>query len=161
MIAVGGKEMIQKLDAILGKHPFFKGLNKTQLKVIEGCAKNTHFAEGKTIFLEGDPADAFYFIQEGSVSIELTMPNHPRSSVHKVGEGDILGWSWVSPPYKWHFNARALKATKAIAFDARCLRSKLDGDHELGYELLKRFAEVIVQRLDATQVQLLKVTKES
>jgi CRP/FNR family transcriptional regulator, cyclic AMP receptor protein len=148
--------MIQKLDAMLKKHPFFKGLTDKQLKVIAGCAKHTRFAEGKTIFLEGDPADAFYFLQEGSVSIELTMPNQPRSSVHTVGAGDILGWSWVSPPYHWHFNARALKATKAIAFDARCLRSKLDEDHELGYELLKRFAQVIVQRLDATQVQLLK-----
>jgi CRP/FNR family transcriptional regulator, cyclic AMP receptor protein len=154
-------DMIQKLDSTLRKHPFFKGLTDKQLKVIEGCAKNARFAEGKTIFVEGDPADAFYFIQEGSVSIELTMPNRPRSSVHTVGAGDVLGWSWVSPPYHWHFNARALKPTKAIAFDARCLRSKLDDDHELGYELLKRFSEVIVQRLDATQVQLLKATRDT
>ena len=112
-------------------------------------------------FVEGDPADAFYFIEEGAVSIELTVPDRPRSSVHQVGAGEILGWSWVSPPYHWHFNARALKATKAIAFDARCLRAKLEADHELGYELLRRFAEVIVQRLDATQVQLLKMKKEN
>lgn len=153
--------MIQTLDSTLKKHPFFKVLSDKQLKVIEGCAKNVRFAEGKTIFVEGDPADAFYFIEEGSVSIELTVPDRPRSSVHQVGTGDILGWSWVSPPYHWHFNARALKATKAIAFDARCLRAKLDEDHALGYELLKRFAEVIVQRLDATQVQLLKMKKEN
>lgn len=88
------------------------------------------------------------------------MPDHPISPVHTVGAGDILGWSWVAPPYHWHFNARALEATKAIAFDARCLRSKLEQDHQLGYELLKRFSEVIVQRLDATQVQLLRLTKE-
>lgn len=153
--------MIEKLDSVLRKHPFFKGMTDKQLKVIEGCAKNARFAEGKTIFLEGDQADAFYFLQEGSVSIELTVPNRPRSSVHTVGAGEILGWSWVSPPYHWHFNARALKATKAIAFDARCLRSKLEADHELGYELLRRFSEVIVQRLDATQVQLLKMKKEN
>lgn len=153
--------MIQKLDSMLRKHPFFKGMSEKQLKVIEGCAKNARFAEGKTLFLEGDPADAFYFLQEGSVSIELTVPNRPRSSVHTVGAGEILGWSWVSPPYHWHFNARALKPVKAIAFDARCLRSKLDQDHELGYELLRRFSEVIVQRLDATQVQLLKMKKEN
>jgi CRP/FNR family transcriptional regulator, cyclic AMP receptor protein len=153
--------MVQKLDSILKRHPFFKGLTDKQLKVIEGCAKNVRFGEGKTVFVEGDPADAFYFIEEGSVSIELTMPDRPRSSVHTVGAGDVLGWSWVSPPYHWHFNARALKPTKAVAFDARCLRSKLDDDHELGYQLLKRFSEVIVQRLDATQVQLLKATRES
>ncbi len=153
--------MMETLDSLLKKHPFFKGLSDKQLKVIKGCAKNARFAEGKTIFVEGDPADAFYFIEEGAVSIELTVPDRPRSSVHQVGAGEILGWSWVSPPYHWHFNARALKATKAIAFDARCLRAKLEADHELGYELLRRFAEVIVQRLDATQVQLLKMKKEN
>ena len=153
--------MIQELHSVIRKHPFFKGMPDKQLKEIEGCAKNARFAEGKLIFVEGDPADAFYFIQDGSVSIELTVPNHSRSSVHTVGKGDILGWSWVSPPFHWHFNARVLKDTKAIAFDARCLRSKLEEDHELGYELLKRFSEVIVQRLDATQVQLLKLTKET
>jgi len=153
--------MIETLDSLLRKHPFFKGMSDQQLKTIEGCAKNARFSEGKTIFVEGDPADAFYFIEEGSVSIELTIPDRPISSVHKVGAGEILGWSWVSPPYHWHFNARALKPVKAIVFDARCLRAKLDEDHQLGYELLKRFAAVIVQRLDATQVQLLKMKKEN
>ena len=149
--------MIQTLDSLLRKHPFFKGLTDTQLKVIEGCAKNARFAQGKTIFVEGDHADAFYFIEEGSVSIELTVPDRPTSSVHKVGAGDILGWSWIAAPYHWHFNARALEPTKAIAFDARCLRTKLEEDHELGYAMLKRFSEVIVQRLDATQVKLLRM----
>ncbi len=149
--------MIQTLDSMLKKHPFFKELTDAQLKVIEGCAKNARFAAGKTIFVEGDPADAFYFIEEGLVSIELTVPDRPTSSVHKVGAGDILGWSWIAAPYHWHFNARALEGTKAIVFDARCLRAKLEGDHELGYQLIKRFAEVMVQRLDATQVQLLKM----
>lgn len=149
--------MIETLDSVLKKHPFFRGLTNEQLKTIEGCAKNARFAAGNTIFLESEPADAFYFIEEGSVSIELTVPERPTSSVHKVGPGEILGWSWIAAPHRWHFNARALEATKAIAFDARCLRAKLEEDHELGYELLKRFAEVIVQRLDATQVKLFKL----
>jgi CRP/FNR family transcriptional regulator, cyclic AMP receptor protein len=94
--------MIQKLESVIGRHPFFNGMSEKQFKTIEGCAKNVHFTEGQTIFLEGDNADAFYFLEEGTVSIELTMPNHPRSSVHKVSAGEILGWSWVSPPYHWH-----------------------------------------------------------
>ena len=75
-------------------------MSEKQLKAIEGCAKNVHFKEGKTIFLEGDPADVFYFMEDGAVSIELTMPNHPRSSVHKVGDwryfGVVLGFAAVS-----------------------------------------------------------------
>jgi len=150
--------MIQTLESVIEEHPFFQDLSDKHHKLIAGCAKNVHFPQGKIIFVEGDPADVFYFIQEGSVSIELTVPNHPTSPVQTVGAGDILGWSWVSPPYHWHFNARALKPVRAIAFDARCLRSKLDEDPVLGYEILKHFANVIVQRLDATQVQLLNLS---
>jgi CRP/FNR family transcriptional regulator, cyclic AMP receptor protein len=153
-------DMIQKLESVIQKHPFFKGLSAKHLKFIAGCARNERFEEGKTIFVEGDPADAFYFIQAGSVSIELTVPNQPTSSVQTVGAGEILGWSWVSPPYHWHFNARALKPTRAISFDARCLRTKLEKEKDLGYEILKRFATVIVERLDATQVQLLNLSRK-
>ena len=130
------------------------------MKFVEGCAKNARFADGETIFVEGEAADSSYFILKGAVSIELTMPSYPKSSVQTLGVGEVLGWSWVSPPYHWHFNARALKPTDTIAFDARCLRSKMEKDHDLGYELLSRFAALIVQRLDATQVQLLKLKKE-
>jgi len=158
MIAPGGLEMIQTLESVIRKHPFFKGLSVKHLKFIAACAKNERFAEGKTIFVEGDAANTFYMILEGSVSIELTVPDRPTSSVQTVGKGEILGWSWVSPPYHWHFNARALKDVRAIAIDARCLHAKLEKDHDLGYEILKRFATVIVERLDATQVRLLSIS---
>jgi CRP/FNR family cyclic AMP-dependent transcriptional regulator len=149
--------MIHTLESVIKDHPFFEGLAGQHLQFIAGCARNVRFAEGNTIFVEGDPADEFYFIQKGSVSIELTVPGLDRKSVLTVGPGEILGWSWVSPPYHWHFNGRALEPTSAIAFDAQCLRSKCELDHDLGYEMLKRFATVIVERLDATQIQLLDV----
>lgn len=147
--------MTQSLEAILGGHPFFKGLSKKHLKLIAGCAKNGRFTAGQQIFLEGESADKFYFIEKGAVSIELTVPNKETTRVLQVGSGEILGWSWLAPPFHWHFNARAIEATKAIVFDAKCLRGKCEVDHELGYEIFKRFATVIVERLDATQVQLL------
>jgi CRP/FNR family transcriptional regulator, cyclic AMP receptor protein len=150
-------EMILTLESVIRDHPFFKGLADSQLEFIAGCAKNVRFPEGHLIFVEGDPANEFYFIQKGSVSIELTVPNQDTTEVQTVAAGEILGWSWVSPPYNWHFNARALQPVRAIAFDAKCLRTKCEEDHELGYEILKRFANVIVERLDSTQVQLLKV----
>jgi CRP/FNR family transcriptional regulator, cyclic AMP receptor protein len=153
--------MIQMMESLIREHPFFHGMSDEQLKAIEGCAKNVEFVQGQTVCVEGDEANAFYFIKDGSVSIELTMPDHPRSPVQTVGAGDILGWSWVAPPYHWHFNGRALKPTKAIEFDVRCLRAKLEQDHELGYELLRRFTRVIVKRLDATQIRLLKLEKEN
>ena len=74
-----------------------------------------------------------------------------------MGGGEILGWSWVSPPYHWHFNARTFKATRALVFDANCLRAKCEQDHDLGYEMLKRFSNIITARLDATRLQLLDI----
>jgi CRP/FNR family cyclic AMP-dependent transcriptional regulator len=153
--------MLQTTDSVVREHPFFRGMSDQQLKTIEGCTKIVEFVPNQTIFVEGDPADAFYFIQEGAVSIELTMPNHRSSPVQQIRPGEILGWSWIARPYHWHFNARALTATKAVEVNARSLRAKLEEDRELGYELLRRFAEVIVKRLDATQVRLLKLEKEN
>jgi hypothetical protein len=74
-----------------------------------------------------------------------------------LGEGEILGWSWLIPPYNWHFDARAVELTRAIALDGKCLRNKCEQDHDLGYELLKRFAHIMEQRLQATRLQLLDV----
>ncbi len=74
-----------------------------------------------------------------------------------VAEGDVLGWSWLFPPYRWVFDAQALELTRALVFDGTCLRGKCEDDHNLGYELMKRFAHVVVQRLQATRLQLLDV----
>ena len=108
-------------------------------------------------FWRGYPANEFYFIRGGSVSIELVIPHLGPTTVQTVGEGDILGWSWVSPPYRWHFNAKTLKRTRALVFDAKCLRAKCEEDHDLGFEMLKRFANIITARLDATRLQLLDI----
>jgi len=125
------------------------------LEFITGCAKNVQFAEGQIIFREGDSANEFYFLREGLVSVELLIPNRGATTIQTVAAGEILGWSWVSPPYQWHFGARALQRTRALIFDARCLRNKCEEDHDLGYEVLSRFVSVISARLEATRLQLL------
>ncbi len=109
------------------------------------------------MFLEGDAANEFYFIRKGLVSVEIMVQNSGPKEVHTVGGGEILGWSWVSPPYHWHFNARTLKPTRALVFDANCLRAKCEQDYDLGYEMLKRFSNIITARLDATRTQLLNI----
>ena len=77
-----------------------------------------------------------------------------------LGAGDILGWSWLFPPYRWKFSARAIEDTRAFAADGKCLREKAERDHDLGYELLKRFAHVVEERLEATRLQLLNVYQD-
>ena len=147
--------MIQPLDSVIREHIFFRGLEDRHVRFIAGCAQNVRFDEKEYIFRERDPADQFYFIREGLVSVELTVPQKGPVVVQTVGEGDILGWSWLTFPYRWHFDARAVRATRALSFDGKCLRAKCDEDHDLGYEILKRFASVVTERLEATRLQLL------
>lgn len=149
--------MIQSLESIIKAHPFFADLPERHLEFITSCAKNVAFPERFTIFQEGDPANEFYFIREGLVAVELLIPNRSATTVQTVTKGEILGWSWLSPPYRWHFGARALRRTRALVFDAKCLRTKCEEDHDLGYELLSRFVSIISARLDATRLQLLDI----
>jgi CRP-like cAMP-binding protein len=113
------------------------------------------FDEGKFLFRDGDDANTFYVIRAGRVAIEIFSPKRGPITVQTVREGEVLGWSWLFPPYKWHFDARALELTRAISLDGKCLRNKCEEDHDLGYELMKRFSEVMIQRLQATRLQVL------
>jgi hypothetical protein len=74
-----------------------------------------------------------------------------------AGEGEMIGLSWLIPPYRWRYDAKALELVRAIALDATCLRNKCEADHHLGYELMKRFVPVMVDRLHTTRLQLLDV----
>jgi len=147
--------MIHSLESIIRNHEFFHGLEEKYIVFIAGCARNVRFEENQYIFHEGDPAERFYFIREGLVSIELMIPHKGASTLHTVRDGEVLGWSWLAPPYRWHFDARTLRSTHALDFDGECLRRKCEEDHHLGYEVLKRFANVVSERLDAARLQLL------
>jgi CRP/FNR family transcriptional regulator, cyclic AMP receptor protein len=147
--------MIQALGPLISEHPFFQGLDEPYVQLIAGCAKNVRFDEGKIVFRQGDPADHFYLVREGLVAVELMIPHRGSNTVLTAGSGEVVGWSWLFPPYVWHFDARALQTTRALAFDGKCLRSKCEQDHDLGYELLMRFARMITQRLETTKLQLM------
>jgi CRP/FNR family cyclic AMP-dependent transcriptional regulator len=113
------------------------------------------FNAGDIIFKEGEEADNFYLIRHGQVALELFAPGRGSLTIQTLGEGEILGWSWLIPPYRSKFEARAMKPTLAIVLDGKCLRAKCDEDHELGYVLVKRIASILGQRLDATRFRLL------
>jgi CRP-like cAMP-binding protein len=143
------------LEPILAKHPFFQDLDSEYLKLVVGCAANVLFQPGQVIFRMGDEADRFYLIRRGKVAIELSAQPRGTITILTLGEGDTLGWSWLIPPYRSRFNARANEQTLAIGMDGQCLRKKCAADHHLGYELLSRVAPILVDRLEATGIQLL------
>jgi CRP-like cAMP-binding protein len=147
----------QTLERTIAEHPFFADLESYYTTLLVSCASNARFDSGKYILREGEEANEFYLIRQGRVAIEIAPPQRKPIVVDTLGEGEILGWSWLLPPYQWKFQARAAEAVRAIALDAKCLRTKCEQNHDLGYELLKRFAQIMNRRLDATRIQLLDV----
>jgi CRP-like cAMP-binding protein len=140
---------------LLNEVPTFVGLSEQHRELIAGCGRNVVFERGDYLFREGDPANAFYAIRGGAVALELGTP--ATLVIETLHAGDVLGWSWLFPPYRIRYDARAMEELHAIAFDGACLREKCDADHDLGYELMKRFAQIITERLQATRLRLLDV----
>jgi CRP/FNR family transcriptional regulator, cyclic AMP receptor protein len=148
--------MLTVADAVTESGLFY-GLSPHHLLVVAGCARFDRFPAGATILREGQPADRFLVIREGSVALEVSAPGRGATVIQTVGRGDALGWSWLFPPYRWHLDAVAREPVAAVSFDGGCLRAKCDGDHELGYQLMARFGDLMLQRLVATRLQLLDV----
>ena len=146
---------MRTIEQYLPDHPFFAGLDAGALALVAGCATNVSFAAGDFLFREGEPADQFFVVRRGRVAIEVHGPAAGTMVVDTVDAGDVVGWSWLVPPYRWLFDARAVEATGAVAFDGRCLRGKCEEDPRLGYELMKLVTQVMFSRLVATRVRLL------
>jgi CRP-like cAMP-binding protein len=139
----------------LANHPFLKGMSDHQIRLLADCAMPVTFEADQYIFREGDPANRFYLILEGKVALESYSKSKGHVVIQTIGSGDVLGWSWLFPPYYWQFDARAVEPVKAIFFYGTPLREEAENDHDLGYELMKRMAAVVVKRLQATRRQLL------
>lgn len=146
---------MKSIADLIAEVPTFVGLSDQHRELVGGCGQNVVFKRGDHVFREGDPANAFYAIRNGAVALELGAPS--TLMIETLHAGDVLGWSWLFPPYRIRYDARAMEEVHAIAFDGACLREKCEADHDLGYELMKRFAQIITTRLQATRLRLLDV----
>jgi CRP-like cAMP-binding protein len=145
------------IDELLGEADVFDGLGPAQLELIAGCGRIVAFEAGEELFREGQPANDFYLVRHGRIALELFMPGRGPLTISTHGRGELVGWSWLFAPYRWHLDGRAVERGSAVLFDGACLRGKAESDHDLGYELMKRFAVQMVDRLQATRLQLLDV----
>jgi CRP-like cAMP-binding protein len=135
--------------------PFFQGFDRAFLEAMAHNATERSYDTGKEIVREGDPAHEFFVLLQGKVGLEIESPGRPRRTIQTLSAGEVLGWSWLVAPYRWHLDARALKPTRAIVFDAATIREVLRTRPEDGYQFLMRLIPVVVQRLENTQLQLL------
>jgi CRP-like cAMP-binding protein len=146
----------QALYTVIEKQPFFKGLSVRHLHLLADSALEMRFEPGQTLFEEGSPANRFYIILEGKVVLDAEMADRNVIPVQTLEPGDDLGWSWLFPPYSLHLSARATEPTRTIFFYGTRLREQCEQDHELGYQLMKRIAEVAAQCLQSTQRRLME-----
>lgn len=149
---VGLDPLIERVAA----HPFLAGMKPDHVRVLAENSMLVQYESGEIVFRRGEPANRFYLIESGRVSLELLRDNQPTVAVQTISPGEVLGWSWLFEPYYWQFDARALEPTSAIFFYGTRLREQCEQDHDLGYELMKRMSAVVIERLQATRKQLLK-----
>jgi CRP-like cAMP-binding protein len=149
--------MEKSIPDLLAEHAFFHELSSQALALLAGCAKNVHFEAGRYIAHEGDEALTFYALRRGRVAVQVHSPEGGTLVVQTLGVGEVLGWSWLFPPHRWRFDAVALEPTSAVEFDGACLRGKCENDAAIGFPFVRRFAQVIVQQLEAARLQLMDI----
>ena len=128
------------------------------IQLVAGCTRNVRFEAGKYLFREGDPADEFFLIRHGRVALEMTAPGRAAVTFQTVPRGrggrPLLADSALSLGLR---RPRARSRPRASASTRKCLRGKCESDHDFGYAMMKRFVPVLVERLQATRLQLLDV----
>ena len=143
------------------KYAFFDGMRPEHLAMLSDGAKVGQFKAGEMLFREGEPANQFYLIESGKILLEAHEPANDTTPVQTLGAGDVLGWSWLFPPFMWHFQARAVESSTVIMLNGAHLLVSAEHNHDFGYELMKRVAQVVIRRLQATRKRLLEQQIES
>jgi CRP/FNR family transcriptional regulator, cyclic AMP receptor protein len=144
-----------EVTAALTAHPFFHGMSRDHLAVIAGSASDVTFPARHRLFEEGGSANCFWLIQSGRVALDLHVPGEERARIDTIGMGELLGWSWLFPPYEWAFGAVAASPVEAFEFDGRTVRASCASDPALGHEVTQRVARVLAKRLQTTRVRLI------
>lgn len=152
---------MKTLQETIREHPFLTGMRPDHQELLMPGAVESRFAPGEILFREGEPANRFYLILEGVVAIEAHRPADGDMVVQYVGAGDVLGWSWLFPPFSWHFQARALDSVHAVVLNGGRLLVTAEHDRDFGYELMKRVSRILIHRLQMTRHRLLEQTVES
>lgn len=145
---------MKTLERALAASTFCEAMDARHIGLLAGRASERDFVAGEFVFHEGEEARMLYVIADGKVSLEVSSPERGATVFQTIGAGDALGLSWLFPPHRWHFDARAVERTRLIAIDAAWLREMMDADQDFGYEILKRVARVMVGRLQATRLQM-------
>jgi CRP/FNR family transcriptional regulator, cyclic AMP receptor protein len=153
--------VIEVTAEALAGHPFLYGMSRNHLAVLAEAASDVTFPARHRLFEDGGSASRFWLVQSGHVDLDLHVPGQGRTKIETIGMGELLGWSWLFPPYKWAFGAAAASPVEAFEFDGRAVRACCASDPVLGYEVTRRLAHVVAKRLQATRIKLITASSQS
>lgn len=143
------------IESYLSGHAFFSGLDNEFVKFLSESAAERQVKKGEVLFKQGKTADKFYLLRKGQISVQVPALMGPVLEIQTLGEDQILGWSWLIPPYRWHFMARAVEDSEVLEFDGSAILAHCEEDPNFGYHLLKRFAGLMSERLDAARQKMM------
>lgn len=136
------------IEDYLSGHPFFAGLDREDVEFLAACASGRQLGKDEVLFRFDAPADRFFVLREGRISMEVAAIEGPPLELQKLKAGAVLGWSWLIPPYRWSFQARAEEPSEIIEFDGAKVLARCEENPRFGYRLLKRFSSLMSERLE-------------
>lgn len=145
------------LSEMIAGHSFARNLDHRYLHLLNECATCERYGMEQVIFEEGGPAEHFYLIHSGLVALQTFVPGRGMATIQTLGPGEVLGWSWMVSPYRWHFTAIALEPVELVSIYAPELKARMEENHDFGYEILKQMGAVILERLQSTRLRLLEL----
>lgn len=141
--------------ADLAEHAFLRGMAGSHLAVLARDCWVVPVRQGHRLFAEGDTARRFWLIRSGHIALDVHAPGDGQLIVETLGQGDLLGLSWLVRPYQWQFSATAVEDTMTFEFNADAVRAACESDTDLGYQLLQRVMSAASSRLQATRIRML------
>jgi CRP/FNR family transcriptional regulator, cyclic AMP receptor protein len=145
------------IEQLLAEADQLSHLSDGARRAIIDCARRDEFQAGALVAREGGPATCFFLIHSGRLALETRAASDDRITIETLSGGELVGWSWLYPPFRWHFDVWAREHTTVVRVEAVCLRSKIEADPALGYELVQLFTPLILERLQRTRLRLLDV----
>ena len=145
----------QLIVKYLSTHDFFSGLSEDALKFLCECASTYEIKKGQILFRQGERADKFYVARNGRISVQIPALMGPNLEIQSLGKDQVLGWSWLISPYQWSFQAKAEDDSELLEFNGTAILTRCEKEPKFGYEVLKRFAALMSERLEAARLKMM------
>lgn len=156
---MSGKPAARNIRKTIAENRFFATLAEESIDFLAANAKEKRLAEGKVLFHSGDPAKQFFLLIKGHLSLEIPAIEGPALDLQDIGPGQIAGWSWLIPPNRWHFQARAHSAIEYLEFDGAAVLARCEQNPRFGYEVVMRFSALMSERLEFARQKMMAAWK--